>query len=178
MEVSPYSNSFNPVNPSNLGNAGHVAPAGNWNNPTAVSPSTAPKPEYSAGMKPVNKPAYKPAYKPSTAPAFSAKGKGAVPTPYGPSAGSGKAPSAGKSFENSINCPPAQGGTVYDPETVNVQHIFKPVIVQHIHRLHTIRKTHYIYEHQHFYPHTLSETCDERHYDVQCGKPCFPKPHC
>jgi hypothetical protein len=171
MEVSPYSNNPIPVNPGNMGNVGNMGNAGNMSNAGAISPMPSPKPQF--------KPEYKPAFKcPSTkamAPG-KGKGKGAMPTPYGPQAGAGAA--AGKTTENTLHCPPTQGGTVYDPQTVNVQHIYKPVIVKHIHQLHTIRKTHYIFEHQHYYPHTLSETCDECHYNVQCGKPCFPKPHC
>ncbi|MDF2911016.1 MAG: hypothetical protein K0Q56_1897 [Sporolactobacillus laevolacticus] len=163
MEVSPYSNTHMPVNPGNvgnIGNVGNVGNAGNVANVGAISPMPATKPEY------------KPAYKfPSPG---KGKGKGAMPSPYGPKAGVG----AGKVTENTLHCPPTQGGTIYDPESVNVQHIYKPVIVKHIHKMRTVRKTHYIYEHQHYYPHTMSETCDERHYDVQCEKPFFPKPYC
>ncbi|MCO7125051.1 CotD family spore coat protein [Sporolactobacillus shoreicorticis] len=193
MEVSPYSNQ--PVS-GNIGNVGNVGSVGNWSN-AGISPVSNPvhefKPEYKpAEYKPEYKPAeykpeykpveYKPEYKPaskcSTAPiGYPGKGKGGS-APYGKAGGVAPGAAAGKTTENTLHCPPAQGGTVYDPQTVNVQHIYKPVIVKHIHQLHTIRKTHYIYEHQHYYPHTLSETCDERHYDVQCGKPCFPKPHC
>ncbi|MFT8318943.1 MAG: CotD family spore coat protein [Sporolactobacillus sp.] len=77
-----------------------------------------------------------------------------------------------------LHCPPQQGGSFSDPQTVQIQDIYKPIIVQHIHPMHTQVRTHYIYEHQHFYPHTMSQTCDSCHRHVQCGRPCFPQPHC
>ncbi|MCO7176476.1 CotD family spore coat protein [Sporolactobacillus kofuensis] len=198
MEVSPYSSSMNPVQSGASGNVGNVGSAGTMGNMGSMgnmgnmgsmgsmgnmgsmesmgnmgnvgSMSTmAPKPE----SKPMKK-------WPSTSPAMAGKGKGMMPTAHQSKSGKSMAPEAmaGKTTENTLHCPPTQGGTIYDPQSVNVQHIYKPVIVKHIHQMHTIRKTHYIYEHQHFYPHTMSETCDERHYDVQCEKPFFPKPHC
>lgn len=152
MEVSPYSNKPIPGNP--------YAPVQN-NYP---------------GIKPVAKmPNWNPA--PAVSPVAANK---PVISPYGKSpvggmfAGKGPAPIAG----NTLHCPPSQAGAVYDPQSVNVQDIYKPVIVQHIHPMHTEIRTHYIYEHQHYYPHTMSQCCDERHVDVQCGRPCFPKPHC
>ncbi|MFT8312197.1 MAG: CotD family spore coat protein [Sporolactobacillus sp.] len=182
MEVSPYSNQPVSGNMGNVGNVSNTGNIGNWGNAGPVSPLPSPTHEYKSENKPAYKPEFKSASKCSTAPmSFPSKGKGKGGyAPYGNVAGAGTAPgaAAGKTTENTLHCPPTQGGTVYDPQTVNVQHIYKPVIVKHIHQLHTIRKTHYIYEHQHYYPHTMSETCDECHYDVQCGKPCFPKPHC
>ncbi|MDD9148099.1 MULTISPECIES: CotD family spore coat protein [unclassified Sporolactobacillus] len=104
------------------------------------------------------------------------KGAKSMIGPYGYGAKPTALPAACPS--NELHCPPKQGGSFYDPASVNVEHVYKPVIVQHIHPTHTRIMTHYIYEHQHYYPHTLSQTCDECHYDVQCGRPCFPKPHC
>lgn len=149
MEVSPYSNKPIPVNP--------YAPANNY-----------------PGIKPETKlPTWSP-----TAAALPGKGKGPIASPYGkaPWVGKGKGMACGPS--QTLNCPPQQAGAIYDPQSVNVQDIFKPVIVQHIHPMHTEIRTHYVYEHQHFYPHSVSQCCDERHYDVQCGQPCFPQPHC
>ncbi|GAY77309.1 hypothetical protein NBRC111894_2863 [Sporolactobacillus inulinus] len=162
MEVTPYSNQNLP-NMGNLGPAGNMGNVGNMGN--ISNSAAAPKPDF--------KPDFKPNFKPGFKPVGKGKGKGAYPM-----AGAKAGAAPGKTIENTLNCPPTSGGTVYDPMTVNVQHIFKPVIVRHIHRLHTVRKTHYVFEHQHFYPHTMSETCDEKHYNVQCGKPCFPAPHC
>ncbi|RYL95775.1 hypothetical protein EWI07_00940 [Sporolactobacillus sp. THM7-4] len=80
--------------------------------------------------------------------------------------------------DQALHCPPRNAGSMYDPELINVEHVYKPVIMQHIHPMRTVIKTHYVYEHQHYYPHEVSETCDECHFDVQCGYPCFPEPHC
>ncbi|MCI1858784.1 MAG: spore coat protein [Sporolactobacillus sp.] len=110
----------------------------------------------------------------ATSPAF--QGKSAY-GPWGQSP-AGKGSWKGPAASNTLHCPPQQAGAVYDPQSVNVQDIYKPIVVQHIHPMHTQIRTHYVYEHQHYYPHSVSRTCDEKHYSVQCGRPCFPKPHC
>ncbi|WP_010631926.1 CotD family spore coat protein [Sporolactobacillus vineae] len=150
MEVSPYSNNPTPSNP--------YAPCQN-NYP---------------GMKPAaNVPNWHPAH--AVGPAAVHK---TVTSPYGKKPAGFPVMGKGSVTGNTLHCPPTQAGAVYDPQDVNVQDIYKPVIVRHIHPMHTRIRTHYIYEHQHFYPHTMSQCCDERHINVQCGHPCFPKPHC
>ncbi|WKB35222.1 CotD family spore coat protein [Terrilactibacillus sp. S3-3] len=115
-----------------------------------VNPAAAPIP----GIKPINKPYGK---------------KGApCPCPVQPVCGP----------TNVLHCPPKAAGPVYDPQSVNVEDVFKPVIVQHIHPSHTQINEHYVYEHQHYYPHTVSHCCDEQHHHIQCGCPCYPKPTC
>ncbi|WP_100487210.1 CotD family spore coat protein [Sporolactobacillus pectinivorans] len=151
MEVSPYSNKPVPTNPYA---------------PTSQYPSMKPEPKM---------PAWNPAstgpVATMTKPAMSPWGKTSV-------GGIGKCPVPSPGPCQTLHCPPRQAGAIYDPQSVNVQDIYKPVVVQHIHPMHTEIRTHYVYEHQHYYPHTLSQTCDERHFDVQCGRPCFPMPHC
>ncbi|RYL93625.1 CotD family spore coat protein [Sporolactobacillus sp. THM19-2] len=160
MEVSPYSNQ-------------HPMPV----NPYAHHENKYPvmKPE----MKPVNKPAASPASKGKCGnmPVMSPAGK----SPVG---GMGMHPGAMSpatgpvTHGKPLHCPPTQGGSFFDPQSVNVTDVYKPVVVRHIHPMHTQIRTHFVYEHQHFYPQSVSHTCDERHFDVQCGKPCFPRPHC
>lgn len=151
MEVSPYSN--------------HPIPG----NPYAPVPNNFP------GISPA---AQVPNWNPVSAPAAVNKPMKPIASPYGKkpvgAPVTGKGPFAG----NTLHCPPTQAGDMFDPQSVNVQDIYKPVIVRHIHPMHTQIRTHYIYEHQHYYPHTVSQCCDERHINVQCGCPCFPKPHC
>ncbi|RYM05959.1 hypothetical protein EWH99_04750 [Sporolactobacillus sp. THM7-7] len=89
-----------------------------------------------------------------------------------------KKPIAAEETGPGLHCPPRQAPAMYDPERVRVEHVYKPVIVPHIHPLRTLIQTHYIYEHRHYYPHKVTKRCDERHYDVQAERPCFAKPHC
>jgi hypothetical protein len=150
MEVTPYSNNPIPVNP--------------------YAPSQNHYPE----IKPAaNKPNWNPVH--ATGPAAVHK---PATGPYGKKSAGLPAMGKGQVTGNTLHCPPIQTGAVYDPQDIDVQDIYKPVIVRHIHPMHTLIRTHYIYEHQHFYPHTMSQCCDERHINVPCGRPCFPKPHC
>lgn len=110
-------------------------------------------------------------------PAYSAGGKG-KPEMYAPMMKSGSMKHESKAPGDTLHCPPRQAPAVYDPEQTNVQHVYKPVIVRHYHPMRTQIRTHYVYEHQHYYPHRITKSSDERHYDVQCGRPCYPKPHC
>lgn len=149
MEVSPYSNNPVPVSPyQNAANVSGATPKPKM----PASPSAPVAGTFGNNKKPVMSPYGK--------------------SPVGSTATAPAGPGTG------LQCPPTQAGAIYDPQSVNVEDVYKPVIVQHIHPMHTEIRTHYVYEHQHYYPQSVSHTCDERHYDVQCGRPCFPKPHC
>ncbi|MTT30811.1 hypothetical protein GMB86_02125 [Terrilactibacillus sp. BCM23-1] len=88
------------------------------------------------------------------------------------------APSKWGQQSNNVYCPPTRGKDIVDPQTMNVAHVYKPVIVKHIHPSHTQIQTHYLYEHQHYYPHTVSHCCDVQHKNVQCGCPRRPNISC
>lgn len=157
---NPYANikPFPGVNPAlgpNPVAAAHAAAAPNTA-PAYTAPAANPAAAAASipGIKPIAKPFGKPS--PKAAPA-------AKPA-YGP--------------KNVLHCPPKSTDPIYDPQNVNVEDVYKPVIVQHIHPSHTQINEHYVYEHQHYYPHTVSHSCDEQHHHIQCGCPWYPKPHC
>lgn len=71
--------------------------------------------------------------------------------------------------------PPRELPPVVYPTVTTVEDIYQPYIVPHIHPSHTQYRYHEVYEHRHYCPHTVSETCDVCHYNVdfcQCG--CEP----
>ncbi|WP_141603851.1 CotD family spore coat protein [Terrilactibacillus laevilacticus] len=100
--------------------------------------------------------------------------------PLGPLQMHGKNPHGKPMCHHSrpLHCPPTQAPDIVDPRSVDVAHVYKPVIVKHIHPSHTQIQTHYIYEHQHYYPHSVSHCCDVQHKSIQCGCPWRPNITC
>lgn len=68
-------------------------------------------------------------------------------------------------------CPPRRANAITDPVRSNVIDVYKPVIVPHIHHMHTEVRTHMMYQHQHFFPQTVSHCFDECHQHTMMNQP-------
>lgn len=73
-------------------------------------------------------------------------------------------------------CPPKQLSAITDPVKQNVLDVYQPYVVSHIHPEHTQVNMHQIYNHQHYYPHTVSQCCDVQHQHTNCGCPQVVSP--
>ncbi|MFD2617763.1 CotD family spore coat protein [Terrilactibacillus laevilacticus] len=176
--VNPMSmpNTMPNVNPMSMPNTmpntmPNVSPMSMPNTMPNVSPMSMPNTMPMPHSKPTEK-ANMPSMKgcPNQGPMHGKKMMKGAEFPTGPSKSGG--------HSRNLYCPPTRGKDIVDPQTMDVAHIYKPVIVKHIHPSHTQIQTHYLYEHQHYYPHTVSHCCDVQHRNVQCGCPQRPNISC
>lgn len=73
--------------------------------------------------------------------------------------------------------PPCTMPAMTDRPRMNVVDIYEPYIVPHIHPTHTQYRHHKVIQHRHYYPSSVSQTCDVCEQHVNCGCPP-PNPCC
>lgn len=65
--------------------------------------------------------------------------------------------------------PPKHLPPIVCPTKTNVKNIYEPYIVPVIHPSHTKYQYHKIYEYQHHFPHSVSQSTDVTSHNVNCG---------